>query len=127
MRFSGVSALAIWNNATRTLTGFGVGAMAAGVIVNTSLAGSATVDFRPALNKVVLLSVAILTPAAGGATINISDGTNNAITTTIGASATGFIADSVGAQTATGAVGIRITNTTVNAATYWAASCTLAQ
>ena len=123
MNFTGLSATAIWASPVRNLTSLGLNTIQLATFVNQSLAGNATVNFTPVVNRVSFTSVGIITPAAGGAQINLIDGTNIITMVTIGASLTGFIADVVGVTTTGPAsVGLSIHNTTVNAATYMAAN-----
>lgn len=117
MRFSGVSALAIWNNATRTLTGFNGSVNEAGVNV-TTIAAAASVDSRSSAAHFNLMTVAVKTGAAATAaiTINIWDGTTAIVAATTAAAANasiGFTAANCPTR------GIRITNTDgANAGTF---------
>lgn len=88
MRFSGVSANAIWTNTARTLTSFGT-AIVVQQGANQSIAASATVNFNAAVSTRTFFNFGGKAGAAGSLTINFTDGTNTWVAVTIAAGAIG--------------------------------------
>lgn len=114
MRFSGVSALAIWNNAVRNLTGFG-GALNQNQAVNVVLGATSTVSFATAAGNAAILTIGVVANAGGTILIQFTDGTNTWTAQTIAISTTGGQDFSIGSNT----VAWQVHNNSASAAAYF--------
>lgn len=80
MNFSGGSATGIagsvWTNTTRTLTGFGGGALSFPAVTRTAIATSSSVNLQPAAGSAILYTIATAAGATGSLTIQLNDNTN---------------------------------------------------
>lgn len=95
MHISGLTGSQVWLSSSRSLTNFGSGALTSTSIVNTSIAGAATVDLRTSPGIVSQITIAVLTGAAAASSIQViqNDGTNQiqlAATAAAASSSTSF-------------------------------------
>jgi hypothetical protein len=93
MNLSGGSATgtagAVWTNPTRTLTGIGGNALSFFNVTRRSLAASAGIFYRPTPTQGWFLTIAVTTGTAGSALIELADGSNITILSTIAAGTSG--------------------------------------
>lgn len=79
MIISNITPPQVWSASARSLTNFGSGALAPVQSVVTSIAGAATVDFRPSAGILASQTIGVVTGAAATGAIQILsfDGTSN--------------------------------------------------
>jgi len=112
---AGGIASSVWTNATRNLTGLSTNCLALVTVAKTTLAASATLDIRPAVNVMRELTFGLQAGAAGAFNVQQWDGTNAYTTQSVTANTTGGARVELGTST----TGVRLQNGDgTNAANY---------
>jgi hypothetical protein len=124
MNFSQGNLAGVWSIPTRTLTGFGTGALAFATNVNASLAAASTIDFRPGVGRGRVVTLAGTADATGTVVIQYFDGTNAWTMVTIAAGTTGGQSPIWGNNSVGGQIH---NNSATVAAKFWAGGIDLVQ
>jgi hypothetical protein len=124
MNFGGLSGFAVWNQLTRTLTGFGTTAFVPLSVVNQTIAAASSVNFVAAAGKASVVSIVTKSDATGTVLIQLTDTTNTWTVVTVAAGTTS--GQDFAANTAT-VLWQLFNNSATVAAHYGAAGYTLSQ